>query len=529
MLNMKGCFFVLVLLILPLINVSAQAVSIDWDVTIGGTIDDYPYSIVKSDDGGYLIGGTSFSDKGEDKSQSSRGGFDFWVVKIDSLGVKLWDSTYGGESDDKLFSIIVTNDGGFLLGGYSSSDSFGEKSQNSKGFDDYWVVKIDKNGSKLWDVTLGGSNADFMLSMVQTKSGGFLVAGHSFSAVSGDKTSASKGARDFWVVKLDKNGIKEWDASYGGSDDEILCSLIVTDDNGFLLGGTTNSPISGDVSIASKGRRDFWIVKIDSVGNIKWDKRFGGESDETLNSVIQTSDNGFLLGGSSFSNKSGDVSNNSIGSDDFWIVKTDFNGVKQWDKRYGGTFGDVIFSLHQTEDEGYILGGKSESPHFTGDKSTPLRGSVDYWILKIDNSGSKIWDIGFGGVLANFFTAMCVNNNEDIIACGYSNSPKSGDKTQDSKSGSDFWIVKLKQVATSLYSNSIHDFKIYPNPTESFIYFKTDTFYPKSAIVYNSFGQIVIQKHFDINPIDIKYLIPGNYIIEFSDGVTSRFGQFIKN
>lgn len=175
---------------------------------------------------------------------------------------------------------------------------------------------------------------------------------------------------------------KKWDKRYGGANNEWLTIIQNTLDKGYILGGFTNSNISGDVTQSSRTYWDWWIVKTDEFGNKKWDKRFGGDADDWLYSLQETSDRGFILGGITNSDSSGDVSYNSHGTD-FWIVKTDSVGNKEWDKRFWGNIVDELFSLQQTTDGGYILGGWTTSDS-GGHISEPTRGGWDFWIIKTD-------------------------------------------------------------------------------------------------------------------------------------------------
>ncbi|MGN6299383.1 MAG: hypothetical protein ACTHM7_21495 [Ginsengibacter sp.] len=217
-----------------------------WDKTFGRSDDDLLYSIQQTTDGGYILGGDSFSTISGDKSENSKGGIDYWIVKIDANGVKQWDRTFGGSDDDIFSSIKRTADGGYILGGYSYSKSGGDKSENSKGNDDYWIVKIDANGIKQWDKTFGGSDEDYLRSLQQAADGGYILGGYSSSNASGDKSENSRGYDDYWVVKIDANGVKQWDRTFGGSDDDIFSSIKQTADGGYILGGYSYSKSGGD-------------------------------------------------------------------------------------------------------------------------------------------------------------------------------------------------------------------------------------------------------------------------------------------
>jgi hypothetical protein len=310
---------------------------------------------------------------------------------------------------------------------------------------------------KMWDRRFGGMSGEFLKDFHKTKDQGFILGGATFSGVGGDKTESSKGGLDYWVIKIDSNGIKEWDKDLGGNHSDQLSSVLETSDNGYILGGSTQSDLSGDVSESPRdttsiywNRNDFWIVKIDSVGNKQWDKRYGGFIEDYLSNVQETVDKGFILSGSTPSGVGGDKTEPSRGMSDYWIIKTDSLGNKQWDKRFGGTGDDWLYSVTQVKDSGFILCGFSPSG-IGGDKSyASLNG--DYWIIKIDSLGNKMWDKQYGGLNLDYSPIIISTNDEGFIICGISWSGIGADKTEAvydtcivclGNVRGDFWIVKI--------------------------------------------------------------------------------------
>lgn len=425
-------------------NYTSNTATAQWNKTFGGVGEENISSIIACTDGGALLGGYSTSNVSSDKSESSKGVYDYWIIRIDADGKKLWDKTLGGANYDYLTSIVTTTDGGFLLGGYSLSNKSGDKSENSKGDKDYWVVKIDKNGQKLWDKTFGGLFADVLTSITQTSDGGFLLGGHSLSYVGSDKTETNKGNNDYWVVKIDANGNKLWDKTFGGASYDYLYGMTTTSDGGFLLGGYSWSNKSGDKSENIKGVYDYWIVKIDAKGNKVWDKTIGGDSGDVFSSLVNTSDGGFLLAGYSYSNQSGDKSANAKGNADYWIVKIDASGNKVWDKTFGGNSLDQLNAVIKTSDGGFLLGGYSQSS-INGDKTENTKGNYDYWVVRIDASGNKLWDKTLGGSDNDQFSTMTLLKDGNFLLGGNSNSKASYDKSDNAKGGFDYWLIKIKE------------------------------------------------------------------------------------
>ncbi len=416
--------------------------------TLGGAGTDQLRSVIATADGGYLLAGHSNSNASGDKSEDTRGASDYWIVKVDAQKNRLWDKTFGGADSDELRSVIHAPGGGYLLAGYSQSNASGDKSENRKGFFDYWVVKIDDQGNKLWDKTYGGNRGDLLFSGIAMPGGGYLLAGYSESSASGDKSENNKGIIDYWVVRIDGQGNKIWDRTIGGNREDELRSVSPSADGGCLVGGYSRSGISGDKSENNKGGTDYWVVKLDNQGNKVWDKTLGGISDDQLSATLLTADGGYLLAGYSFSDASGDKSENRKGENDFWVVKIDATGNKVWDKTYGGNASDVCASVVSAPDGGYLLAGYSNSGT-SGDKSEASKGVEDYWALKIDDQGNKVWDKTIGGSSLDFLTSTILTPTGGYLLAGYSRSDASGDKSENSKGDYDYWIAELQETGTN--------------------------------------------------------------------------------
>ncbi len=427
--------------------------SIVWDKTIGAMGNEQLAVAIATPDGGYLLAGHSSSNTSGDKSENSKGASDFWIVKIDAQHNKIWDKTFGADKIDELRKAIPTPDGGYLLAGYSDSNASGDKSENSKGYFDYWVVKVDNQGNKAWDKTFGGRWSDMLSSVISIPGGGYLLTGTSGSDASGDKSENNRGPNgvDFWVVRMDEQGNKIWDKTFGGDLDDVLQSAIAIPGEGFLLAGFSGSNISGDKSQNSIGSSDdYWIVKIDNGGNKIWDKTLGGSQLDRLQNVTLTPDKGFLLSGNSFSDASGDKSENGKGGWDFWVVKIDVTGRKVWDKTLGGVSHDEVVSVTSTNDGGYLLAGSSSSSA-SGDKTEISNGpDDDYWVVKIDDQGNKLWDKTIGGNSYEWLSSSLLAHNGNYLLAGNSNSNASADKSENSKGGTDYWIVELKEPSTPI-------------------------------------------------------------------------------
>ncbi len=447
--------FSIIILCLSFSLASAQTTpQIQWQNTISGYDEDQLHSVIQTADGGYLLGGSSKSDDHisvyGDKTEYGERQFDYWVVKLDGLGNIQWQNTIGGKSDDYLYTVVQTTEGGYLLGGYSSSGISGDKTEASQGSYDYWVVKLNGSGNIEWQNTIGGSKDDYLHSVIETTSGGYLLGGNSLSGVSGDKTEASLGS-DYWVVKLDNSGNIEWQNTIGGNQGDYLRDVIQTTDGGYLLGGYSYSDVSGDKTEANEGSNDYWVLKLNGSGNIEWQNTIGGSSMDYLYSVIQTTDGGYLLGGDSDSGISGDKTEDNNGGsfgNDYWVVKLNGSGNIDWQNTIGGSGGDFLYSVIQTTDGGYLLGGDSDSD-ISGDKievSLGVQGWSDYWVVKLDGSGNIEWQNTIGGKKGDYLRSVLQTTDGGYLLGGFSDSNGSKDKTEPNHGAtytSDYWVVKL--------------------------------------------------------------------------------------
>ena len=455
-----------VIFFLTILQTFSQAPSIIWQNAIGGTLDDRLHSVKQTSDGGYILGGYSYSKNTGDKSENRIGDDDYWVVKVNSLGVIEWEETIGGTGSDLLYDIQQTADGGYILGGESKSPASGDKTENRIGSEpDFWIVKINSTGNVEWDNTIGGNGDEGFASLDQTSDGGYIIGGTSHSAISGDKSEGLIGDNDYWIVKLNSAGIVEWDETIGGLWDDILMSVEQTLDGGYIIGGYSKSDASGDKSENSIGTDylyDYWIVKTDNLGNVEWENTLGGKKYDFLSEVKQTVDGGYIAGGYSESQISADKSENRIGDYDYWVIKLNASGIKVWDNTIGGTGYDNLKTLDLSSDGGFILGGSSLS-NISGDKTENMIGypasSRDYWILKLDVNGIIEWDNTIGGTDDDEATTIISTSDGGFLTGGYSNSDISGDKTDDVGSY-DYWILKIGSedicsAPTGIFSDNI--------------------------------------------------------------------------
>jgi len=347
--------------------------SIQWKKSLGGSFNDGARRIQETSDGGYIVVGYTASNN-YDVSGNHGGISDGWVVKLSSTGTIEWQKTLGGSGRDDIWAIQQTLDNGYILAGRTSSND-GDVSEN-KGQLDFWVVKLNESGNIQWQKTLGGSNDDMAKSVRQTSDGGYIIAGES-SSIDGDVTNPL-GNADFWVVKLSSLGTLDWQKSFGGNNADIPSEILLTTDGGYVVTGYVGSGTS-DISVYY-GLFDFWVVKISASGQLLWEKTVGGTQPDYARAIVNAPGGGFFIAGST-SSSDGDIVENNGGSE-LWVVKISEIGELVWQKTYGGTKNDFGFAIDNTSDNGLVLAGSAWSTD--GDLAGSLnRGKADFWVLKL--------------------------------------------------------------------------------------------------------------------------------------------------
>ncbi|MCT4628305.1 hypothetical protein [Winogradskyella sp.] len=384
--------------------------------TYGGSKNESAKAVTKTNDGGYAVLGHTQSIDG-DITDKQNENFDYWLLKFDSENNLQWSKTYGGSNDDRGNDIIQTADGGYIVIGYSSSND--EDVSENAGLRDYWLLKLDASGNIIWQKSYGYSGIDVGHNITQTNDGGFFITGVLDVTASGGEGNTSRNANrhaggDYWALKLDTSGNIEWSKYFGGGFTDTPYDAIQTND-GYIIVGSSDSD---DVDISdNKGTYDFWVVKISNTGSMIWEKSFGGDEIDEARAIASTNDGNFIIAGDTRSNNT-DVSQNN-GAADLWLIKISPIGDLIWEKTYGGSSFDVARSIERTEDNGFLISGSSRSSD--GDLSVN-QGQNDAWVIKTDANGQIQWQKTIGGTDIDFaFDATELNDNT-LVVVGESNS-----------------------------------------------------------------------------------------------------------
>ncbi len=333
--------------------------------TIGGSKNDVASSISNTNDGGYIILGHTQSND-YDFSEKENTSFDVMLLKYLANDELAWKKTYGGTDDDRGSKIITTADGNYAIIGYSRSNDI-DVNENA-GDKDFWLLKLDTSGNILWQKTFGYLGKDFGTSIIQTTDNGFLIVGELDVTSSGGQGNSKRKAKhaggDIWAIKIDNQGNIQWRKYFGGSFTDTPYTVIQTHEGDYIIAGTSDST-DADIS-NNKGSYDFWVIKINSQGTLLWEKSLGGtEIDEAKSIVSIDNQYFFILGHTRSSDQNVSISK---GGADLWLIKIDTHGNLLWEKSYGGNNFDIGNTIRKTNDGNFIIGGNTRSADFITNK-----------------------------------------------------------------------------------------------------------------------------------------------------------------
>lgn len=363
----------------------------EWVQTLGGDGVDMLHSINRTFDGGYIVAGTSRSGLSGDKISASMGQDDLWLLKMDMKGNIQWQKTLGGLADEKVAVVLPSLEGGYIIAGSSASDTYipvlkeGEatdanlitKTDKNRGNLDYWVLKLDASGTVLWQKTIGGKYVDQLRTVVELEDQSIVVGGISNSPMGADKEAEAKGANDWWLVKMDENGVSQWQKSFGGDGDDQLFAMVTTHDGTMMLGGYF-SELKGKTTTS-----DFVVLNINTTGNIVWQKSFDNSTKDILTDIVQNRDGTFLLSGYS---AKGNEAKAEDGEEDFVAIKLDLEGNETWRQTVGGKQKEVLSRTIETRDGGYVLMGSSMPMNSTGNND------ANFYIVKLLDKEKPVKD-----------------------------------------------------------------------------------------------------------------------------------------
>lgn len=475
------------------------APGVQWQKSLNGSYTDILYDIQQTTDGGYIAAGSSESTVSFNT--------DYWVVKMNDTGAVQWQKRLGGTGSDEAFAIQQTQDGGYIIAGYTGSTD-GDVTGNHGGRD-YWIVKLNDTGAIQWQKALGGTKNEIANAIRQTADNGYIIAGESYSS-DGNVTGhhASTGiydSSDFWIVKLNDTGAIQWQESFGGTQSESAQSIQQTTDGGYVIAGYAQS-VNGDV-VGNHGANDYWLLKLDSAGVLQGQNTLGGTGDDQAYGVQQTADGGFIIAGTSSSND-GNVTNNH-GGEDFWMVKLDGARMIQWQKALGGTNNESAYDVQQTKNGAYIVAGVAQTSTWTHTNTHSA------WLVRLDSAGTLQWQDSLWN--SGYEDARAIQQTTDGGFIMGGSTGVSGPHVGN------YWIVKLATDPTAVSTpTAAESFSLFPNPATTEVHIQTSEAI-RSVLLTDISGKEVFRGG-NTTVIPTATLANGMYLVRVltANGVTTQ-------
>ncbi|MFM7015882.1 MAG: T9SS type A sorting domain-containing protein [Bacteroidota bacterium] len=551
--------YLLIIIILMTTNSKAQSFNYIDDHCFGTSYIDQGYAITRLSQLNVIIGNSNSKNPENDKSEfscdTSMSPKDFWILAFDDSLNKIWDKTYGGTFEEKGFNIISYRNG-FVISGQTSSDSSCSLQTTKKGIRDYILIFLDSLGNKVNELRFGSIRDNEGCLLDKTLDGGLLLTGISNGVHSFDKSQNAfyhpfgnpyMAAYDYWVIKLDSLGVKQWDKVFGGYDNECdyesrkQYGLTVLKDTNYLIYGVSQSGIGGNITSSMYGAWDALVFKVDKNGNKIWDKRFGGSafSGGTANSgtssitKIVEQNNCYYMFGYTSATIGGTIVNQGFGSTDLWLIKTDTSGNLIWEKKFGTNGIDVSWDLIANPQGGlFALGEISTASNGTFLNSS--YGSEDIVVMSIDTLGSLLTYKIIGENHRDFPNSLIMVNDSTLLISATADDGISNVKNDAGHGAADIWAVKVGYSTTTTSLNQLQNnlsLTVRPNPAKDQI--AISGLPPASYVLqtYNIDGRLVMSDMVtsDLSlPLSIETLQSGMYITNIKNDKISTTVRWVK-
>ncbi|WP_288441161.1 T9SS type A sorting domain-containing protein [uncultured Chryseobacterium sp.] len=517
-------FYLSAFTLCTILDLSAQEVV--WQKDIKSSTQDFLSQVTTTIDQQYLITGSSIQSGSEKLEAGSKqnNGYDFHLVKLNQQGEEAWEKYFSGNNHDYLSATVNTQDGGFLLTGTSYSGKGLDKKEASQGGSDIWLICINEFGDELWQKTLGTASDEEAKAIIQTTDLGFFVAGNV------QNSSKGYGSKDVWIIRLNKDGKEVSQLILGGKGLDEVEKMIPTKNGGALLGIYSRSSEVSDLESGVKsskelpansvaisqapkatsnyGEGDYWIVKLDKNGKVEWEKNFGGKGDDHIRTLALTP-TGYIIGGESRSEISGNKTVDIEEGTDLWLVSLHENGNQQWQKSYNFKNRDILMSISTL----YSAGNKTSKGILLGGY-TQAEGRIEendetFWMLYLDHNGDEQWRkyvAGESRQKAERLSDLKLNKDGSIVLAG----------TSTEQVGMENWkIVKLRdQQVKQLIEKA--DIKIYPNPVYDYTYVEIGyDFKDADIMLYDMGGRLLqtLKTGNSITKINTQSLVQGVYLV----------------
>ncbi|OCK51676.1 secretion protein [Chryseobacterium sp. CBo1] len=500
-----------------------------WQKDLKSSTQDFLSQVTTTIDQQYLITGSSIQSKKITTENKQNSGYDFHLVKLNQQGEEVWEKYFSGQNHDFLSATISTQEGGFLLAGTSYSSKGLDKKDDSKGGSDIWLIRINEFGDELWQKTIGTSQDEEARSVIQTADLGFMVAGNIQNASNGFGSKdvivsrLDKNGKLLSESILGGKGLDEVEKMIPTPDGGALLGIYSrsSEIRGTGSGATAKNSSSENPNPVSRypkatenyGEGDYWIVKLNKDGKVEWEKNFGGKGDDHVRTMAFTS-SGYIIGGESRSERSG---NKTVGIEegtDLWLISLNTKGDEQWQKSYNFKNRDILMGMNvitgksstdnrQPSTKGILLGGYTQAEgRVEADDET-------FWMLYIDNEGNEQWRKHVKGESRKKeerLSDLKMNKDGSIVLAG----------TSAEELGKENWkIVKLGDSQIDQLIEK-QDMKIYPNPVSDYCYVEIGFEFKEADITLYDMGGRQLQSlktKNKVTKINTQNLIQGAYLI----------------
>ncbi|UCA61682.1 T9SS type A sorting domain-containing protein [Chryseobacterium rhizoplanae] len=493
--------YIVALSLYAFLSISAQE-QVMWQKDIKSNTQDFLSQITTTIDQQYLITGSSIQSEKLQQGSRWNNGYDFHLVKLNQQGEKAWEKYFSGNNHDYLSSTVSTEDGGFVLSGTSYSSKGLDKKEDSHGGSDIWLIRINEFGDELWQKTLGTASDEEARAVIQSTDLGFFVAGNV------QNSSNGYGSKDVWIVRLDKDGKELSQLTLGGKGLDEVEKMIPTRDGGALLGIYSRSSVSGSKKTENFGEGDYWIIKVSKDNKVEWEKNFGGKGDDHVRTLALTA-NGYIIGGESRSERSGNKTVGIQEGTDLWLIALNERGDEQWQKSYNFKNRDILMGMsviHSSDDtssKGILLGG------YTQAEGRIEKDDETFWMLYLDSNGNEQWRKHVAGESRQKeerLSDLKLNRDGSIVLAG----------TSAKELGKENWkIIKLgdKQVNDLIEK---YDIKIYPNPVSDYAYVEIGFDFKEADIMlYDMSGRQLqnFKTKNRVTKLNTQALVQGAYLV----------------
>jgi hypothetical protein len=521
--------FLFVIVVLDFSVIYSQSFNISSQLCLGALNSDIPIKQAKLNNGNKIILTQSNSPASADKTENSRGDYDFWVICLNQNDQIVWEKTIGGTNIDLPSDLLISSDQNIYIGGSTKSPTSFEQTNSLYGSWDAWLIKMNSSGNILWDKNYGGTALDGFSDLIELPSGNIMAFGSSASSNSGNKTSSSYGSIDVWCLKLNSNGTILNDWSIGGAEIDTRPIVVQSSPNHLKLVCESLSNISGLKTENCFGSTDLWVLDLDTNCTIQQQKTIGGSDIDGVSDILLNNNGDLLILSQSWSNISGFKSENSYGLMDTWLLllNNDLDIVLQ--KTIGGVGQDYGSRIHELANGNIVVAANSDSPQNTF-KTEANIGLMDVWMYAVDANFNFIADQTLGTASDDNVVDFELEQNAlniNVLAC--SSGGAENDKSCPGNGSFDIWGIDFNSTLSLNELTTKHDFNVFPNPASNNLNISVNIDQPLIIELVDFSGKIINQFIIssDIESFDISNLSNGIYWLKFQINGKPQFKKIV--